>query len=53
MSNKDPAVEARIRAAKHDAKVKAGKVRAAQKARGRAARGSDPNRVTRDDLRAL
>lgn len=33
MSNKDPAVEARIRAAKHDAKVKAGGPRRAESTR--------------------
>ncbi len=50
---KHPNAEAKVRAAKHAAKVKQAEKRAAQKARGKARRGSDPDKVTQADLDAL
>lgn len=53
MSNPDPRREAKVRAAKHDAKVKQAAKRTAQKARGRAGRGSDPNKVSKHDMNTI
>ena len=53
MSNKDPRAEARARADKRAATAARRARHEPKRAAARAKRGSDPNQVTKDELRAL